>query len=80
MADASRFRALGSREQALVAIAVLLDGHDAGTYLRSDKERHVALGRAALDLAELAPELRLPFVGTLLRRALSELESEGVEL
>ncbi|HQH28489.1 MAG TPA: hypothetical protein PLP17_13920 [Oligoflexia bacterium] len=75
MPDVSRFRALGTRERALVAIAVLLDGHDAAEYLGCDKERQLALMRAAKDLAELSPELRLPLIGTLLREALQELDS-----
>ncbi len=74
MADLWRFRTLGVREQAVVALSVLLDGHDASDYLGSDKERSVALSRAAKDLAELAPELRMPLAGTLLRRALSKIE------
>ena len=73
MPDISRFRALATREKALVAMAVLLDGHDAPDYLSCDKERQLALTRAAKDLVELSPELRLPLIGTLLRSALKEL-------
>ena len=71
MADLTRFRALSERERALVAVAVLLDGHDAPEYLASDKERAAALSRAARDLAEISPEVRMPLVGTLLRRLVS---------
>ncbi len=74
MADLWRFRTLDMRERAIVTVAVLLDGHDAGDYLTSDKERHLALHRAAKDLAELTPELRMPLLGTLLRHALGQLE------
>ena len=77
MPNLSRFRALGTREKALVAVAVLLDGHEAGEYLSSDKERHTALCRAAKDIAELSPELRLPLLGTLLRASISELDAAG---
>lgn len=80
MPDISRFRALGTREKALVAIAVLLDGHDAADYLGCDKERQLALTRAARDLVELSPELRLPLIGTLLRAALRDLTAEPEEL
>jgi len=73
MPDVSRFRALSVRERAVVAVGVLLDGHDAALYLNSDPERSKALTRAASDLAELSPELRLPLLGTLLRSALEEL-------
>ena len=74
MADLSRFRALSLREQAVVATAVMLDGHDAAEYLSSDKDRRTALSRAAKDLAEFPLDLRLPLVGTLLRSAVTELE------
>lgn len=74
MPNISRLRALGAREQALVAAAVLLDGHDAADYLASDKERHTALARAAADLAELAPELRLPLAASVLRAAVAVLD------
>ena len=74
MPNISRLRALGPKEQALVAVAVLLDGHDAAEYFSSDRERHTALARAARDLAELVPELRLPLAATVLRGAISALE------
>ncbi len=74
MADLSRFRALSVREQVVVAIAVLYDGHDAAEYLSSDKDRRTALSRAAKDLAEFPLDLRLPLVGTLLRAGLGEVE------
>lgn len=76
MPSLSRLRALSPREQALVALAVLLDGHDAIEYLSSDRDRHLALTRAAKDLAELAPELRLPLAGMVLRRSVVLLEGE----
>ncbi len=75
MPDISRFRSLGGRERAIVAVAVLLDGHDAADYLSSDKERRTPLSRAAKDLADLPPDLRLPLVGTLLREAVKGLTS-----
>ncbi|MCC6954507.1 MAG: hypothetical protein IT290_10345 [Deltaproteobacteria bacterium] len=74
MKGTARFRALGMKERALVAVGVLLDGHDAADFLVSDKERHLALTRAARDLAELPPDLRMPLLGSLLRRTLDELE------
>lgn len=74
MSDASRFRALGEQEQAVVAVAVLLDGHDALQYLASDHRRAPALVRAAADLVDMPPELRMPLLGTLLRAALQNTE------
>jgi hypothetical protein len=75
MPDLSRFRALSRREQALVATAVLLDGHDAAEYLSSDKERKTALMRAAKDLAELPLDLRVPLLGTVLRESIADIEA-----
>ncbi|MCB0358055.1 MAG: hypothetical protein KDD44_00410 [Bdellovibrionales bacterium] len=75
MPDLWRFRTLSTREQAIVAIAVLLDGHDSASYLASDKERHSALEKASNDLAELSPDLRMPLAATLLRRAVAELRA-----
>ena len=74
MPDLLRLRSLSVREQALVLIAVLLDGHDAVDYLGSDKDRAIALARAAKDVADLPPDVRLPLAGTLLRTALDDLE------
>lgn len=68
MPTLTRFRALDSREQAVVAIAVLLDGHDAARYLGFDRDRGKPLSRTAEDLAALTPETRMPLIGTLLRR------------
>jgi hypothetical protein len=42
-------------------------------YLENDAINGEGLKRAALDLAGVAPELRMPLVGTLLRDALEEL-------
>lgn len=72
MKDITKFRTLSTREQAMVAVAVLLDGRDAVEYLSSDKDRHIALCRAASDLAELSVDLRMPLVGSLLRKVLDE--------
>ena len=73
MPNLSKLRALSDREQAIVAIAVLLDGHDAEQFLSSDKDRSQALSRAAGDLVQLSPDLRIPLLGTLLRRILVKL-------
>lgn len=69
------YKLLSKREQALVAIAVLLDGHDSALYLSYDRDRGQALSKVALELADIAPELRMPLVGTLLRDILVEVES-----
>lgn len=65
---------LSPREQALVAVGVLLDGEDAAEYLSSDKERQAGLRPVAEELAKLAPELRISLVGSILRRGIEALE------
>jgi hypothetical protein len=72
--DVQRFRVLPPRQRALVAIAVLLDGREAESYLENDNVNGKALKRAAGSLADQPPDLRMPFVGTLLRMALAEMK------
>ena len=79
MSSLRRFRKLTLRERALVSVGVLLDGYDASEYLSADKERQTALSKAAQDLANLPPELRMPLMGSLLRKTLEELEAGGSE-
>lgn len=74
MSKLGRFMSLSNKERALVAVAVMLDGLDAVELLQSDKDRRQALTRAAADVAGIAPDLRLPLLGTLLRSALEELK------
>ena len=71
-----RFRALSAEDRALVAVAVLLDGVDAAQYLEIDSRNGTALQRAASDLASLALDVRVPYVGTLLRLALGEAHAQ----
>ena len=70
----SKVHKLPARMKALVAIAVLLDGFEATNYLEGSGESSGELRAAAKELASLAPELRMPLVGTLLRVALKEIE------
>lgn len=72
--DAQRFKVLSPRNRALVAIAVLLDGREAESFLANDAASGLALKKAAAELASQPPESRMPFVGTLLRIALEELK------
>lgn len=71
--DTQRFRALSPRHRALVAIAVLIDGHEGALYLENDAQHGHALKRAADELASLEVELRMPYVGSLLRNSLLEI-------
>jgi hypothetical protein len=71
--DAERFRDLSARERALTSLAVLLDGREAAAFLEIVSKNGQALRDAALELGELEPELRMPYVGTALRTALAEL-------
>lgn len=72
--DAQRFRSLTPHYRALVAVAVLLDGREAGEYLQIDAANGDGLKKAAADLAGQDPELRMPYAGTALRAALKELK------
>lgn len=60
---------LTSREQILVAIAVLLDGFDAEDFLAINSENGEALRLAAHILNMREPLDRLPHVATILRKA-----------
>ena len=60
---------MSAKNRALVAIATLLDGREAGRYLEFDAVNGAGLKRAAEDLASLTPDLRMPLAGTLLREA-----------
>lgn len=72
--DEEQVRELAPREKALVAVAVLLDGHEAAGYLAADRVNGGDLQAAAKKLAGLEPELRMPFVGSSLRSALQEMK------
>jgi hypothetical protein len=75
--DSQRFRALTPHNRALVAVALLLDGREAHTYLEIDAISGTGMKRAALDMCDADTELRIPFLGTMLRIALEELETTG---
>lgn len=70
--DMQKFRALSPSARALVAMAVLLDGREAALYLENDAQQGASLKRAADDLSALEVELRMAYVGTMLRAALEE--------
>lgn len=72
--DTQRFRSLSAHSRALVTMAVLLDGHEAGRVLSEDTVNGSGLERAADEIANQNPMLRMPFVGTSLRIALEELK------
>jgi len=71
--DTKRLRELPKRQQALVAVAVLLDGIEAGNYLENDAEIGPLLKEAADTLASQRADLRMPLAGTILRMAVEEL-------
>jgi len=70
--DVQRFRVLSTRQKALIAIAVLLDGREAAEYLENDLNNGPGLKRAAIDLASQDPEVRMAYLGTMLRESLNE--------
>lgn len=71
--DAQRFRAISPHHRALVAVAVLLDGHEAGIFLKNDAAHGAVLERAASEMAKLDLQLRMAYLGTILRTALRQL-------
>ena len=73
--DSQRLRGLSAKNRALVAVATLLDGREAGRYLEFDAVNGAGLKRAAEEMASLAPELRMPLSGTLLREACEKISS-----
>jgi len=70
----SGFRKLAPRQQIQVCIGVLLDGLDAPDILATDAGDGQILKRVAKDLSALAPDIRMPLVGTLLRRAFETID------
>lgn len=77
MIQVERFRRLPPTQRALVAIAVLLDGREATTYLEQDAHSGSELGDVATMVSRLESELRIPLLGTELRDALEELNDGG---
>lgn len=70
------FEKLSVKEQALVTVAVLLDGHEASVFLETDAVNGELMKSVAERFATQALELRIPYAGTLLRRALVQLEEQ----
>ena len=68
----AKFRSLQAQDRALVAVAVLVDGNEAATYLECDAKTGDILREAAQELCRLDMDARLAFVGTSLRLALQE--------
>jgi hypothetical protein len=75
----SGFRKLAPRQQIQVCIGVLLDGLDAPDILATDAADGQSLKRVAKDLSALAPDVRMPLVGTLLRRAFETIDQTGTK-
>jgi hypothetical protein len=69
MKGLSGFRKLAPRQQIQVCIGVLFDGLDAPEILSTDSSDGQNLKRVAKDLSTLAPDVRMPLLGTLLRKA-----------
>lgn len=65
---------LSAWDKALVAVAVLIDGREAGKILSLDAENPDLLRDAADELAAHDPELRMPLVGTQLRASLQKIK------
>ena len=70
------FYKLTAKERALISIAVLLDGIDAGLYLDSDLQSGNLYKTLADEISKKAPDVRLSYSGTLLRRAIKDLKGQ----
>jgi len=77
--DSLRVKSLAAHQRALVAIAVLLDGHEASTYLNNDSLHGAVLVKSSDELAAIENQLRLPLLGTILRTAIDEIEMKKGE-
>jgi len=75
----NRLNSLSAQKKALVALAVLIDGREANAYLKSDSILGDVLSKAAAELSELEPELRMPLAGSILREAIQEIGRQKVE-
>ncbi len=72
-----KLRGLSAHQRAMVAISVLLDGHEASLYLENDALVGDSLAAAVTDLVSLSPEFRNILAGNTLRRSLEELEQRS---
>ena len=54
--------------KALIAIAVLIDGIDSEIYLQNDYSFGSELSSLAIEFGGMTPEIRVPLMGTLLRK------------
>ncbi len=77
--SAKLFRGLPAHQRAIVAIAALLDGNEAGSVLSRDANFGEAFRQAAEELTRIELESRLQFIGTLYREALADMEREHDE-
>lgn len=76
--DTKRFRSLQPELRALVALGVLFDGVEAAQFLENDSVQGDVLQQCAIDLADEKPAWRMPFCGSVLRKAIREME-EGAD-
>ena len=65
-------RGLSARQRGIVALGVLIDGFEASRYLDGDSQLGDRLAIAAQELADSAPEVRLPLAATKWREAIGE--------
>ena len=72
MSKSSVFLKLAPKDRIRVGIAVLLDGGEAPVYLMNDERRGGDLNAAAQELLNMELDVRFPYIGTFIRRALEE--------
>lgn len=73
----SYLKSFSSHERALVAIGVLLDGHEAAAVLAQDCNYGAELQQLADELAGLPPEFRMPYLGSVLRMTLAQMHESN---
>jgi hypothetical protein len=72
MSKSSVFLKLAPKDRIRVGMAVLLDGGEAPVYLMNDERRGGDLNAAAQELLNMELDVRFPYIGTIIRRALEE--------
>ena len=71
--EIDRFNRLPPAQRALVALAILLDGQEASTYLIQDAHSGYELSEVARMMSNIENSIRMPLLGTELRSALLKL-------
>lgn len=72
------FKSFTPQQRALMAVGALLDGHEAALVLGQDQKDGAILQEMVNELVGLPPELRMPYLGSVLRMTLLQLRESGL--